>query len=280
MAEFGKKIYLKNSAGAQQTAKIYSTTGESQTPYFPLVVDGVQGYATLVSTSDSRATSGRVKHSNGNTYAIGTMGVVPYGSQLITAVGGGTFTVPSGVTKLRVTCVGGGASGCGDELTGSAFTHSGNAGGISTFGSVGANGGTAPRVSARARDDGEGYYWSEVTSYTISYGYTNGQYVDNYSAAVVQGASAVPITNIFGSYVGAAGAGGAVGFKMAGGYHVVKLTGASGYITVNAIAVTSGSTISYNVGAGGAVFKTSYFYTPCTAGGSGAIFVEWGQGIQ
>lgn len=60
MATLTKKVYMKNSAGTQQTALIYSTTTETGTPYI-FVHDGTtQGYVPLCSTSDSRATSGRV----------------------------------------------------------------------------------------------------------------------------------------------------------------------------------------------------------------------------
>ena len=109
MAELYKKLYIKNTEGVTQSAKLYSTTSESQTPYLSLKVDNINCYASLTDVSDSRATSGRIKKSDGTILAIGESGVSPYGYSLFTT--SGSFTVPSGVTKLRVTCIGGGAGG-------------------------------------------------------------------------------------------------------------------------------------------------------------------------
>lgn len=59
MAELAKKLrFLKN--GTEQTAKAYSTTDEVGSGYITNKIDGVTCYIPIGSTSDARATNGRV----------------------------------------------------------------------------------------------------------------------------------------------------------------------------------------------------------------------------
>lgn len=101
MAELAKKINIKKN-DTIQTAKIYTTVAETgSTVTMPIKVDGVQGYVGLVETTNTLATSLRVKKT-GATYGVASAGaiLVPTGSTTIT--GTQTFTVPAGITILKV----------------------------------------------------------------------------------------------------------------------------------------------------------------------------------
>lgn len=90
---------------------IYDNTGEAGSAYSYIKVDGTTGYIPLCSTSDSRATAGRVKEHTGTIWAIATSGIPKYKKITYSTPGSFTFTVPGGVTKLRVEVAGGGGSG-------------------------------------------------------------------------------------------------------------------------------------------------------------------------
>lgn len=298
MATLAKKIHIKNSAGTEQTVNLYSTTGEVATApgYTFQLVDGVTAYAPLVATNHAKATSGRVLK-GGTTYAWGsTTPGVAYNYSLITTAGAGTFTVPAGVNKLRVTCVGGGAGGLishdwifddWHSEDGTPVRMAGEAGVATTFGSVSANGGTSPSVIGRLysyQEDGMVTIYAKYSDMVISYGTTNGGYWTD-TSNYYSGAAAVPLNLYTGAQVGAAGAGGHVD---ADGNTNVVMTGASGYKTVTTISATPGSVISYNVGrAGYWWFEQSLSSGSFSSGGRGggvgtpgAILVEWGEGIQ
>lgn len=312
MAILAKKIHIKNSAGTEQTVNLYSTTGEVATAsgYTFQLVDGVTAYAPLVSTNHAKATSGRVLK-GGTTYAWGSAAPAPaYSSQLITTAGSGTFTVPSGVSKLRVTCVGGGAGGCsgflapGHTVGDTSTTAVG--GTATTFGSVTAAGGTSVILkyegyTSQYRECGSGREascWYETTYHFWvqqgSTGYNNGTL--STSDDVVLGGAAVPLTNYKGTQVATAGSG---GYADSGCYSVYPISGgasgcrvhsgASGYRTVTTVNVTSGQKISYTVGAGGkwcsynGSLQSSEWNSNGhggSLGGTGAILIEWGSGIE
>ena len=60
MAEFVKKAYFKNSQGATQSAKIYTTLTEVQNQGISIIVDGLQGYIKYAEMADPNATSARI----------------------------------------------------------------------------------------------------------------------------------------------------------------------------------------------------------------------------
>ena len=280
MAIYAKKVYLKNTSGKQQTAEIYSKPEEAGPNYIYVTIDGSAGYIALAGTSDSNATSGRVKRS-GTTYAIASTGIPPYTSKLLTTVEPGTFKVPSGVTKLRVTCVGGGAGGVVTYNSGGSFDKS--AGLASTFGSITASGAGAAYFYRTSSTDSEGNVSYDITSVTPGSGTTAG-YTSTRTSSVYDGAPAVPITNYQGTQVHTAGNGG-----HADGAGDALACGSSGHKTVSVITVTPGQSISYTVGDRGAGCRYgTYTYTDnygnkgahVSPGGVGAILVEWGRGIQ
>ena len=208
---------MTNSAGTQQTATLYSATADVGSNYAMLYVDSTNCYVPLVSTSATTATSGRVIK-NGTTYAIGSSASVAYDYREFKTATSGTFTVPSGVYKLRVTCVGGGSGGVcvtSSDLTVSKVStylksYSGSNGvytnarfknvdgGTTTFGSVSASGGYKAYTTAKytytvgTGDEPETVTCFYPTKITTNVGYNQAtMYSDGTWHA---GASAVPLT--------------------------------------------------------------------------------------
>lgn len=306
MALLGKKLYMKNSAGTTQTANIYGTTGEVGTNYMRATVDGTNGYIPLLSTSDVRATSGRVTKS-GTTYAIGSIPIPAY-TKWGKASGSGNFTVPAGVYKLRVTCVGGGAGGVivgnGIATSGtSTISETGGAGGTTTFGSVTAKGGTASTIKKVSTCT---YYDSEYntctsastsTTITLGAGYAKAVSIAGNTDTVA--GTPVPILDYNGNTLyeqhgkgGNVNAFGKESATVGNKYAYSAVVGASGYRTVQTISVTPGQTIAWSVGAGGSGVYNYYgtrkvvsAWTTIQNGGvgpgvAGAIVVEYGKGIE
>lgn len=319
MATFAKKIHIKNSAGTEQTANIYSTTGESGSPYMHASVDGSTGYVALVSTSASNATSGRVLHTNGTTYAIGNAAIPAYSYKVITTAGSGTFTVPTGVSKLRVTCVGGGAggsvlakgseAGCGitygsSELSVSNGTYywtgSWALGSATKFGTVTAAAAGAAKFSGVMSEQCTCTSGRDVTCsgcrdeflpkavVTVSTGYHNGVCVLGTSNSY-KGGAAVPMVGIDNVTRASVGAGGyADGDYNNPCTNIYIASGGSGYRTISTMSVTAGQVISYTVGSGGKMRWFNGTTTSChnsdgtggCPGSAGGILIEWGKGIE
>lgn len=154
MAELTKKLHMINSSGTAQTAKIYSTTAEVGNHWLFANVDGVPAYVPIGDITDSRATSGRVKGSGGDAYAILNTGKPPYREQSWTTAGTYTWTCPQGVTRVRVAVCGGGGgvAYCGDTDADSR-SYTAGTGGTSSFGSlISATGGTGGSFSMECYD--------------------------------------------------------------------------------------------------------------------------------
>ena len=92
---------------------IYDNAAEAGSAYSYIKVGGTTGYIPLCATSDSRATAGRVKEHTGTIWAIATSGIPAYKKITYSTPGNFTFTIPAGVTKLRVEVAGGGGGGGG-----------------------------------------------------------------------------------------------------------------------------------------------------------------------
>lgn len=92
---------------------IYDTVAEAGNAYSYIKLNGTTGYIPLCTTDDSRATAGRVKKHTGTIWAIAASGIPAYKKITYTTPGSFTFTVPAGVTKLRVEVAGGGGGGGG-----------------------------------------------------------------------------------------------------------------------------------------------------------------------
>lgn len=105
MSLLSKKLYVKNSGGTVQAVNLYTDPANeiSTGCYGHVIVDGVTAHFALGGTSDSRATSGRVKETSGTTYAILATGV-PNGSSQWTADINISFTVPASIKVIQITC--------------------------------------------------------------------------------------------------------------------------------------------------------------------------------
>lgn len=291
MAILAKKIYMTNSAGTQQTALIYSTTGESGTPYMYASDGSTTGYVPLCSTSDVRATSGRVIQS-GTTYAIANNAGVTYDYQYALFTSTGTFTVPAYVTRLRVTCVGGGAGvltyHCSPDhnevldLGSSGYvdgaTYWSGSGGSSSFSTVvaGGAGGNSVTFSTYACVTGR-----ETTATCGKF--TNPTVGGGRILGAVHGTDQVAGTAGYTIY--RADTGGALGTfgggGGGGGDHnsdtICPITGSSGYVSTATITVTPGTTITAIVGGGGGYWSSHAYVNE--NGTAGCVFVEWGRSI-
>lgn len=113
MGTMNKKLYIKQTNGTAVGCNIYTTATEVGDNALLVRVDGVAGYVALKPITDANATAGRVSMS-GMTYAIAIKhesgGVaVPYTENYWTEAGSHSFTVPAGITRIRVAVCGGGA---------------------------------------------------------------------------------------------------------------------------------------------------------------------------
>lgn len=116
MAELIKKAYLKNAIGVTQSAKLYTTLTEVNNQGIPVTVDGTRCYLRYGNISDPQATSARVKFLNDETKAILSQAQIPYGSQTYNSTG--IFTIPTGVTRIKVTVKGAGGGRGGNAYYG------------------------------------------------------------------------------------------------------------------------------------------------------------------
>jgi hypothetical protein len=157
----------------------------------------------------------------------------------------GTFTVPAGITKVKVTVISGGGGGGG-------FSVNGGAGGTSSFGAfcsaTGGGGGARRSVGGQPGVPGVG-----------SGGNLNFTGSSNNSALGYGAVSYSASLNGLGY-----GGGGAGGGDDPGG------TGGCGGGTIEIISgLTSGGTVSVTVGGGGSAGDSS------GAGSAGVVVVEW-----
>ena len=288
MATLNKKLKIK-SGSSTQSCNLYTTTTEAGTDNLKLKVDNTNVYASLTNTSDSQASKGRIKK-NGTTKAIAISGKPPYTEKSWTTAGTYTFTVPTGVTRIRVAVCGGGggASVALDayDSDGEPVTASASVGGTSRFGSVSATGGGGgySSVDAWRRQGNKGT--SQGGTYnghagtagspnghvgiyntsggTYSYGYRYGR---NLSFSDTTSESN---TNY--------GAGGGGNRNDQDGTRQDIATGGSGGFNSTYLNVTAGSSYSIKVGAGGSAADNSYKST-VTNGKSGFVLIAYGGDI-
>lgn len=120
MGTMSKKLYVKQTNGTVAGCNIYTTAAEAGDKALKVRADGVAGYVALKPITDANATAGRISI-GGVTYAIATQHTaavsVPYTEKSWTKAGSYTFTVPDGVSRVRVAVCGGGAGKAVQELT-------------------------------------------------------------------------------------------------------------------------------------------------------------------
>lgn len=111
MSILSQKLYIKKGSSTA-ACNIYSTAAEAGDNALKVKIDNARGYVALKKVDDANATAGRVSI-GGATYAIATQHTaavsVPYTEKYWTEAGNYTFTVPSGVSRMRVAVCGGGA---------------------------------------------------------------------------------------------------------------------------------------------------------------------------
>lgn len=112
MGTLNKKLYIKKTGGTAVACNIYDSLDAAGGKALRVMVDGTAGYVALKTVDDSNATGGRV-NLNGTTYAIATQHVssisIPYTEKSWKTAGTYSFTMPEGVTRLRVALCSGGA---------------------------------------------------------------------------------------------------------------------------------------------------------------------------
>ena len=253
MAELAKKLhFLKN--GTEQTAKIYTTASEAGSNYITVKVDGTTGYVPINDISHDNATIGRVLKS-GTTYATLSQAKPAYAEKSWTTAGTYTFTVPQGVTRIRVAVCGGGGGGTDNNMSKIA-----GAGGSSSFGSLisatGGGGGKNVGGYDHGTDD-----WSNGEPQGGTAGSPNGY------TGTTNNTNTAGFSLRFSKTAGTYGYGGK-GDGDGGG-------GGSGGYNSNYVNVISGSTYSVVVGKGGSRLGGN----KTANGASGFVLIAYGGSI-
>lgn len=253
-----------NSSTTSQTNFINLTINTNQVldaanynSYAPTLTGGNASGTWGINITGNAATVSNGVYNNGGTYGINITGSAGYattaGNQGIFAqvfTSSGTFTVPTGVTSIKVTIIGGGGGG------GSAYSNgynNGNAGGSSSFGSY---------LTATGGGGGGGAQAQYPGPYNGSNGATGtsgGSSVNSHIQAIANG--------------GGAGAGGVLIYCNCGPTVAATAgSGGNGGVATGFISVTPGQTISVTIGGGG---SPGTYGTAGTAGSAGYCLVEW-----
>lgn len=167
------ELYIQKTGGTAVGCNIYSTAAEAGGKALRVG----NGYVALKPITDANATVGRVSI-NGVTYAIATQHTaavsIPYTEQQWTKAGSYTFTVPDGITRVRVAVCGGGAG------KGSLFSNGKGGGNTSAFGITatgGHGGGVAFRKGAGGEPNGHASTGNNVTDgFALSFDKSSGDY--------------------------------------------------------------------------------------------------------
>jgi hypothetical protein len=204
-------------------------------------------------------TSGNVLTSNGTTWtsAAAPAGYVGPNAQVFTA--NGTFTIPTGITKLKVTVVGGGAGG---NPSSGAGGNSSVASGTESITTITGNGGSGQSGGSASNGDvnlvggagGPSYFFSTNINIPGSIGG---------SSALGGGGQAGSAGSSFGG-----GGGGASVLTGCGGGNGNIGGGAGGTAIKWLSSLTPGNTLSVTIGAGGSTSGGG-------AGGAGGVIFEW-----
>jgi len=252
LSQFANKL---NSSG--QT----DNTGLQNNSVTVLAGTGMSGGGSVALGSSITLTNAGVTSVNGSTGAV-TVSSSYIGLQYQLFTASGTFTVPSGITAVKVTFIGsGGGGGGGGSYASTSPGGSGTSGGTSSFGSY---------ISATGGTFGTGGYGVSCGCGTVPVTGTSGTRGGNtgatYSIAypVVTNASYVP----YGA--GGGGGGGTSGFGSGGS------GGGGGYGVTNITGLTSGGTVTVTIGAGGTGGTAAGAGASAGAAGvKGAFLVEW-----
>ena len=172
MSILSQKLYIKKGSSTA-ACNIYSTAAEAGDKALRVG----NGYVALKDVTDANATAGRVSI-NGVTYAIATQHTaavsVPYTEKYWTEAGSHSFTVPAGITRIRVAVCGGGAG------KGSLIGNGKGGGNTSAFGITatgGHGGGAAWKKGAGGEPNGHASTGNNVTDgFALSFDKSSGDY--------------------------------------------------------------------------------------------------------
>ena len=172
MSILSQKLYIKKGSSTA-ACNIYSTAAEAGDKALRVG----NGYVALKDVTDANATAGRVSI-NGVTYAIATQHTaavsVPYTEKSWTDAGNYSFTVPAGITRIRVAVCGGGAG------KGSLVGNGKGGGNTSAFGITatgGHGGGVAWSKGAGGEPNGHASTGNNVTDgFALSFDKSSGDY--------------------------------------------------------------------------------------------------------
>lgn len=173
MSILSQKLYIKKGSSTA-ACNIYSTAAEAGDKALRVG----NGYVALKPITDANATAGRVSV-GGVTYAVATKhesgGVaIPYTESYWTKAGSHSFTVPAGITRIRVAVCGGGAG------KGSLFSNGKGGGNTSAFGITatgGHGGGVALGKGAGGEPNGHASTGNNVTDgFALSFDKSSGDY--------------------------------------------------------------------------------------------------------
>jgi hypothetical protein len=247
-----RTLTLPDSSGTMLTTGDTIPVSQGGTGATSLTANNVLlGNGTSAVQTVAPGTTGNILTSNGTTWtsAAPASSFVGFRGQVYTS-GTNTFTIPSGITALKITVVGGGGSGGGSS--GCVFVN-GNSGGTSSVSS-----GTQTISTISATGGSGGLNSTLIGGGLGSGGDLNGRGSRGGSSA--DGSSLFSSATLNGaSVLGAGGFGFPTG--AAGGSAIKFLTG-----------LTPGNTLSATVGAGGAqVGSQDIGY----AGGAGVVLIEW-----
>lgn len=254
MAEINTRLHYKIN-GVTDEIKCYTTLTEVQNQGIPVKVGGVAGYAKYGPASDANASRGNYKPPGGTAQRILKQAQVPYGSQMYTSAGTFTFTVPAGVTKLRITARGGGGGGgCGDRGYNSIDYMTDSTGG------AGGSGGSAKNRIINV-SSGATY------SITIGVGGNGGTHPNPADKGKTGGST------IFGTLLTVTGGGGGSA-AIVGQDETVGARGANGTPSDDYAVLTP-----YGTGGAGGTSSKSNPMPPGSKGNGGAMKIEWGGSI-
>lgn len=269
MAELTKKLHFLKS-GTEQTAKAYSTTTEVGSNYVNFKIDEVPCYAPLGTTTDGMATNGRVIKGS-TTYAIKSQAKLPYQEVSYTTTGTHTFTVPAGITRIRVAVCGGGGGARRRTTDNNGGTVT--SGGTSSLGSLisatGGGGATYEHEHVIYDHFSRDYYYPRAGTAGTPNG-TKGNYSGSTkSISKVQGWS-LGFSSVRGDY-GSSG-------SISATYAAEMATGGSGGYNTGYFNVTSGDTYTVTVGSGGtnSTYTSNTTYVSPT---SGFVLISYGGDI-
>ena len=261
MAEYSKKLHIRK-AGVITDIKLYSTIGEVGSNYITLKDGSNVIYGKLGSTGDANVSNLRVRKSS-TIYGVLKMASIPYTEISYTSVGTYTFTVPQGITRIRVAVIGGAGGGMTNYGDSYYVTSAGGASSVNGLISAGGGGGISCDGSEIFAGGGGGSPNGNGGNHKQSIGTANGAvgHALSFTNAVgTYGGSSSMVNSINGNYAYSGGG---------GGWNTAYFT------------VSSGATYTVVVGSKGADYVQNGSWGHVgTAGQAGAVLIAYGVGVE